>query len=64
MFFSHSLKKGEGNNLYNLGIALHRLGKINSAMKFVKQALNIYEEFEMPAAEKTQDKIYDCQSAG
>ena len=50
-------RRGEGNALGNLGIALYGLGEKERGIELMKQALVIYEAIESPYAEWARRKL-------
>lgn len=47
-------RRGKSNALYNLGLALDKLGFRSKAINYVKGALRIYIQIEDPKAEKAR----------
>jgi Tfp pilus assembly protein PilF len=50
-------RRGEGNALFNMGLAFYRLEERDQAIDLVKQALEIYETIESPNAEQARIKL-------
>ena len=50
-------RRGEGNALFNMGLALHGLEEKDRAIELVKGALKIYEAIESPAAERARNVL-------
>jgi tetratricopeptide (TPR) repeat protein len=48
-------RRGEGNGLFNLGLALHTLEEKDRAVGLMQRALAIYEAIESPSAKDARD---------
>ncbi len=55
-------RRGEGNSLANLGLALDKLGHRDQAIRFTREALQILEQIESPKAEKAERQLAKWQS--
>jgi hypothetical protein len=54
-------RRGEGDALFNLSLALDKLGQRPEAIDHAKAALVIFEKIESPDAEKARQKLADWQ---
>lgn len=54
-------RRGEGNALWNMSLALDSLGKRAEAVKLAEEALAIYEQIESPYAERVQRQLAEWQ---
>jgi hypothetical protein len=50
-------RRGEGIDLFNMGLALYNLEEKDQAIHLVKQALEIYEAIASPRAEGARKKL-------
>ncbi|MGC9515940.1 tetratricopeptide repeat protein, partial [Methanocrinis sp.] len=50
-------KRGEGNDLFNMGLSLRALGQNEKAVSFARSALAIFEEIESPSAETVRKTL-------
>ncbi|HMD82664.1 MAG TPA: hypothetical protein VKE92_15215 [Anaerolineales bacterium] len=50
-------RRGEGNALFNMGLALEGLEEKDRALESVRQALQIYDAIESPVAERARNKL-------
>jgi tetratricopeptide (TPR) repeat protein len=50
-------RRGEGNAVWNMSLALYKLGERAQAIQHAEQALTIYEQIEDPRIAKVRAKI-------
>ena len=54
-------RRGEGDALFNMSLALDKLGQRPEAIDSAKAALVIFEQIESPDAEKARQKLAEWQ---
>ena len=54
-------RRGEGDALFNMSLALEKLGQRPEAIDNAKAALVIFEKIESPGAEKARQKLAEWQ---
>ena len=54
-------RRGEGDALFNMSLALEKLGQRPEAIDHAKAALVIFEQIESPDAEKARQKLAEWQ---
>ena len=54
-------RRGEGDALFNMSLALDKLGQRPEAIDRAKAALVIFEQIESPDAEKARQKLAEWQ---
>ncbi len=54
-------RRGEGDALFNMSLALDKLGQRPEAIDRAKAALVIFEQIESPDAEKARQKLSEWQ---
>ena len=54
-------RRGEGDALFNMSLALDKFGQRQEAIDHAKAALVIFEQIESPDAEKARQKLAEWQ---